>query len=380
MFFCFEILFLNLKKCRAYKTEREVFGSGIPQQPLTKSTEQFDLNLVPMAWTWTAQLTKSLRSTMWLQRKTFLERTLTCKILVVALIWCGGFSYTSQKVRGRRARLNSQVLTFARIGQEGRLGNQLFQIATTIGLAESNGYAWGFFSNVEDCSAGRLFKLHGVLGDRTRFVEYVEQSQSFYEIQLPRVEAGVVSLLGYFQDYHYFEQSLQTLKRYLVYPKGLAMHVLEHVPEVASGSSVALHVRRGDFVELNYLYNVLSVDYYLNALSLIHDDIDTIIIVTDDKLWCQVHLVSRLPYRTVFSPFDDDLSDFMLLHLSKTVIIANSSFSWWAAFLKYVWSSKHMDSEDVNVFAPETWYNSSGYLAHLNRDSFFPPKWTRVAI
>lgn len=304
----------------------------------------------------------------------FLQRTPAVKLFVCIFV-----SGSSICVYNRT--VSQQVLTFARLGQYGRLGNQLFQIAATIGLAEAHGYSWDFFQTIDNCAAGRLFQLQGGLNKHTPVLDYKEQNQVYYNVVLPKIQkSAVISLNGYFQDYRHFERSLRAISRYLQLPTELVQRVQGKVPEVDSQSSVALHVRRGDYLKLNALYNVLDANYYLRALSLIDERIDTVIIVSDDISWCKKNIASKIPYKTVFSPFKDELSDFVLLHLSKRTVISNSSFSWWAAFLKYVRSDKQMDDMDIHVLAPALWYNSSGKLAHLNRDSFLPPKWIRVAI
>lgn len=290
--------------------------------------------------------------------------------------------YSRQSVY-RRTPEPGQVVTFAQVGRKGRLGNQLFQIAATIGLAETHNYSWEFFTNIDRCAAGRLFNLHGSLSARRRrrVIEYKEQSQLYYDVTLPKGrEHDIISLDGYFQDYRYFNSSLNTLDKYLQLPPQLVNLVRRKVPEVDSPFSVALHVRRGDYLKLNSLYNVLDASYYLRAISSIDGRIDNVIIVSNDIAWCEESLSPKIPYRIVYSPFKDELADFVLLHLSKTIIIANSSFSWWAAFLKDVRSTNKMNNPNVQVFAPSLWYNSSGAFAYMNRDSFLPSKWIRVQI
>lgn len=273
------------------------------------------------------------------------------------------------------------TVTFAKIGEYGRLGNQLFQIAATIGIAETHGYNWGFYENLDRSAAGRLFALRGQLRNERVTVHYQEQQGTYYDVSLPKLRGSdVLALGGYFQDRKYFERSLVTLGKYLQLPEELLEVVRETVPEVESDFSVALHVRRGDYVELQALYNVLDVNYYIRALKLLQTRIDTIIIVSDDIPWCKEHLESVLPHRLVYSPFQDELQDFALLHLARTLVIANSSFSWWAAFLKHVSLRSTSNSTVDRVFAPALWYNLSGAFAHLNHDDFLPDEWTRVAV
>jgi len=60
-----------------------------------------------------------------------------------------------------RWRCQKNILSFTRIGQHGRLGNQLFQVASTIGIAEANGMTWKFPAHISSSSVGRLFGLEG---------------------------------------------------------------------------------------------------------------------------------------------------------------------------------------------------------------------------
>ena len=305
------------------------------------------------------------------------RKTSTCKEFKKNL---KEFEVKHKQARGSGA-IKRPIVTFSGLGHQGRLGNQLFQIAATIGIAEAHGYPWDFLEDISMCAAGRLFNLCGGLNRSRPFAIYKEGSEVYHKINLTELQNHeVISLSGYFQDYQYFHQSLVSLSMYLDFPYSLINKVRSRVPELDS-FSVALHVRRGDYENLNALYNLLNEDYYLRALSLIDESIDNVIIVSDDVSWCMKHLAPRIPYNIIFSQFkDDDLSDFLLLHLSKVIIIANSSFSWWAAFLKYVRSDLKMFDTNVRVFAPAEWYNSSGALAYLNRDSFLPPLWTRVPI
>ena len=286
----------------------------------------------------------------------------------------------SPRVNNVQAKRTRPTVTFARIGEEGRLGNQLFQIAATIGLAKKHKYDWDFFPNLQKSSAGQLFQISGKLvpGKDHIDMHYSEQSELYYDVILPKGKhTSIVSLTGYFQDYRYFMAYLDALDNYLKLPKPMINRIQKRVPEVNSPFTVAMHVRRGDYVKLHGLYNLLDEGYYTRALSLVKGRIDAVIVVSDDRAWCKKYLAPKIPHKVVYSPFGDELSDFLLLHLSKTLIISSSSFSWWAAFLKHV--RLRSLSDTARIFAPDAWYNVSGRFAYLNRDSFLPPAWVRVS-
>lgn len=286
----------------------------------------------------------------------------------------------SPRLTDVQAKRTRPTVTFARIGEEGRLGNQMFQLAATIGLARKHKYDWDFFPNVRKSSVGQLFRISGKLvpGKDHIDMHYSEQSELYYDVILPKGDhTSVVSLSGYFQDYRYFVAYLDVLDNYLKLPQSMIDYIQKRVPEVNSPFTVALHVRRGDYVKLHDLYNLLDEGYYTRALALVKGKIDAVVVISDDLAWCKKYLAPKIPYKVVYSPFRDELSDFLLLHLSKTLIISSSSFSWWAAFLKHV-RSRSLD-DTARIFAPDTWYNVSGRFAYMNRDSFLPPAWVRVS-
>lgn len=291
--------------------------------------------------------------------------------------------YTVFKVKTQnQSKSGRPTITFLKIGEYGRLGNQLFQVAATIGISETHGYNWGFYDNIDRSAVGRLFALRGQLQTERVAAYYEEQHGAYYDISLPKMLGNdVLSLEGYFQDFRYFENSLDTLNQYLQFPQDLLEHVKKRVPEVESEFSVAIHVRRADYLKLHTLYNVLDENYYVRALNLLVDHrIDNVIMISDDISWCKEHLSPLLPHKVVYSPFRDELEDFVLLYLARTVVIANSSFSWWAAFLKHIRLQNSSEQATVRVFAPTVWYNQSGAFSHLNRDDFFPRDWTKVAV
>ena len=289
-------------------------------------------------------------------------------------------------ITGYQGTRKASRLTFKDIGNRGRLGNQLFQIASTIGIAESNGLEWMFPTSIINCTAGQLFRLSGEFernDQSVKVIDYLELYETPYDIELPahRVDRDIViSLGGYFQVYQYFEKSHNTLHDYLKVPLEMIRTVQSAVPEVMLTHSLTVHVRRGDYVG-NFLYSDIGFDYYHSTLQHMRN-ISALIIVTDDKTWVKREMLPRFSkrgggYKLIVSPFESVLHDFVLLMLGHHIIIANSSFSWWAAYFKKF----HAGLRDGAVYAPYPWYNDSGRFAGLNRVSFYPSDWrlTRIS-
>ena len=265
-----------------------------------------------------------------------------------------------------------QTVTFAQIGNHGRLGNQLFQIAATIGIAEVSGAKWAFPVSISTTAAGRLFELRGKKDLSSNYTELLEGSQLFHQIKLPDSEC-LVSLHGYYQSRKYFELSHESLKQHLKLPVDKVQYVRQQIDTLGSDGTVAFHIRRGDYTmpPFNELYNLLTPDYYIRAFSKF-ENVARVIIATNDRQWCEENLEGKLAVPVIYSPFDDEILDFILLHLSKNIVIANSSFSWWAAFLR------HIHRLPYRIVAPSSWYKTDGDLAHLNGNDFVLHSWIRL--
>jgi hypothetical protein len=284
---------------------------------------------------------------------------------------------TPVPLRRRSTVSQAQVLIFAHLGSLGRLGNQMFQVAATIGIAERHNLSWRFPTTISTSPIGRLMNLTGDFDLlNTPFTQIAEGSQIFHEISIPS-EGNVraLSLHGYYQSPLYFAHSHKTLSQVLRIDENIIRRVAEEVPQVLRQNSVTVHVRRGDYSRppFNQMYKLMDLDYFLKALEYL-EDVELLILLTDDKAWCKENLERRLPYKVIYSPFRDELFDFVLLHLGRRLILSNSSFSWWAAFLKLLQGDTH-----VTVIAPSRWYRASGKLAYLdNRVHFFPPSWRLI--
>ena len=263
-------------------------------------------------------------------------------------------------------------LTCMQIGDPGTgyLGNQIFQVASMIGLAERFGWSWKFPSKINSTRVGLLFQFVGEYIDPNTVRAYKEKSLSYYEVDLGECNGGGISLEGYFQSPNYFSNSIQTLQRVLTVDRRFLKRIADAVPAVKAQNSVTVHVRRGDYTQLAHIYSLPSVEYYRRALSKIKY-IDTVIIVSNDVDWCKKNIEPGLPYKILYSPFTDELSDFVLLLLGKHSILANSSFSWWSAYLKSFLRGRSQGQ----VVAPRPWYNPSGVNSYVNNASFYPSSW-----
>ncbi|MDD3060131.1 MAG: alpha-1,2-fucosyltransferase, partial [Sulfurimonas sp.] len=142
--------------------------------------------------------------------------------------------------------------------------------------------------------------------------------------------------------------------------------------EIQSSNSVSLHVRRGDYVSnknATSYHGVSSLDYYYNAIETISKKISNPIlyIFSDDIPWVRENLIVSLPIVFIENTNTDrPFEDIYLMSLCKHNIIANSTFSWWGAYLN--------SNLEKNVIAPKKWFNDPV----INTEDLIPSSWTRI--
>lgn len=142
---------------------------------------------------------------------------------------------------------------------------------------------------------------------------------------------------------------------------------------IAGCNSVAIHIRRGDYVkfpELAKLHGVLEMDYYDRAMSYMKSAITDPIffLFTDDWQWAQSVLPasSRMQHVRIMS--NSAIADLQLMRSCKHQIVANSTFSWWGAWLN--------DNTDKIVAAPTLWYLDP--LKNKEVRYLVPDSWVRI--
>lgn len=279
------------------------------------------------------------------------------------------------------------TLTFLNLGRLGRLGNHLFQAAATVGVAAAHDLCWAFPAASESSDIGRLLERnlwHLNLTGGTRVPVHFEQNQNYYEVELPidDEDGPLLSLAGYFQSPRYFDYYRNTIRELFAFKSELIEAVDSRFPAGTLDRAVGLHVRRGDYADEPQTYINLSVDYYIEALdkldARIAGGIGVVVVVSDDIEWCRRELESKLPFPLIFSPFGEEKNengkylDFVLLASCRYLVIANSSFSWWAAYLK-------REAEKGLVVAPKPWYGRKSRLGHIsNTIDFYPTGWLIV--
>ena len=174
-------------------------------------------------------------------------------------------------------------------------------------------------------------------------------------------------LNGYWQSELYFKDYTQEIKKIFNFSKQLDKKNSLVANDINRNNSISIHVRRGDYLfkENNNHYVDLR-KYYLKAVeesSKIFNN-PKYFIFTDDSLWVTKNLILNYPYTIV--DVNDGLHSFFdmyLMSLCKSNIIANSSFSWWSAWLN--------NNNDKIVYAPKYWFNDKS----IYTNDLIPSSW-----
>jgi hypothetical protein len=204
------------------------------------------------------------------------------------------------------------------------------------------------------------------------FTQNFDDCHSFLEdIPLER-DVRKLHLAGYWHTYNTVEKVAEELRSELAFrepARGKNLEVLEQIRR--SRSSVSLHVRRGDSTVSATNRVHLPLEYYLNAIATMKETLvnPTFFVFSDDIGFVKDYL--PLDGTTVFVGHNDDFSaheDLRLMSSCHHHIIANSTFSWWGAWLSA--------RQDKMVIAPRQWYiTADSYYPDL-----FPPAWLLIDV
>lgn len=226
----------------------------------------------------------------------------------------------------------------------GRLGNSLFQLCSIIGISERLNHPyilpnWNYsdYFNLKINTGD--FSLPAI-GIREPNFHYFEE---FYKLILP---GRNYNLNGYFQSEKYFGSQKLRFKNQMYYD--------------SQKEIVGIHVRRGDYVNNPYYYQ-LPRAYYFNALTRHIPDINNklVFVFSDDINYCK----QIFPDNFQFIEGNTDIEDLRMLAACDYHVLSNSTFSWWGAYL----------SNSKKVIRPVHYFAGNG-LKNNTKD-FWPKEW-----
>jgi len=180
-----------------------------------------------------------------------------------------------------------------------------------------------------------------------------------------------VMVKGYWQSQSYFIKYKEQIKKEFTFKRGSICSVHAQTALIHEKQSVSIHIRRGDYITNLTASNVLGVldpEYYKSSINLICDRIERpyFYVFSDDPTWA-IQNFSHIPdLEIIDSRGMGSHIDLWLMSNCKHNIIANSSYSWWAAWLN--------KNNDKVVIAPRRWFKDSS----LMHESLVPSDWLTI--
>ena len=287
---------------------------------------------------------------------------------------------------------------------QGGLGNQLFQYATARSLAMQKqaslllDQSW-YTQTYEDVTPRELHLSD--LNTKGALISYqppfqrpkkarriaqnfwplnpfilLEQTPYRFDTRLnksPAFKQQNLYLMGYWQSYKYFEEIKSLLQKEIRPKKPLNPHYQKYLDQIRSSQSAMVHVRRGDYVNLASaakIHGFIGLDYYIKGMELLLEKNSNtqFFVFSDDLEWAK----ANLPYqeKCIFIeslPSNDAvIQELELMTHCQHHLIANSSLSWWAAWLG--------NNPDGLVICPAKWMNDSA----LDFNDLLPTEWRRI--
>ena len=258
------------------------------------------------------------------------------------------------------------TVAFNHLGKLGQLGNQMFQYAAAKGVASKldvpfmipnhrqvfddgigNRYTILLFDAFKLTSASLLGTL--------RTENYVQENGFTFNKDLFKIDKTEnCSLYGFFQTEKYFKHIEKQIRKDFTFKDDIKNECDDLIKQFTN--PIALHIRRGDFVWNNKNHPPLSLDYYKSALDLFESDRE-VIIFSDDTEWCKKQKLFE-DDRFAVAEGGDQFYDLCLMSMCDDFIIANSTFSWWGAWL----------ANRGKVVAPKNWFGEA--LSHDTKDLY----------
>ncbi len=258
----------------------------------------------------------------------------------------------------------------------GGLGNQLFQYALGCALAEELGveiiYDEGNYRkdrrrqvlirnigfNYKKISAVQNFLW--TLKSKMKKDDLWGIYKDTPEFEYHQISRKTKYLIGSWQNKKYFSNIRKKLVEEINFDYVLNDYQKQMVLTMQQENSVAVHVRRTDYLQLSDIYAVPKIDYYFQAMQYIEKEYGScrFYFFSDDISWCKQHFEDKQNYVFV----DADIStlavcDFELMRNCKGFIIANSTFSWWASWLS--------QAENKIMIAPKVWFCEERYQCRI---------------
>ena len=254
------------------------------------------------------------------------------------------------------------------IGRNGRFANQMFQYAALRGIAAKHGYDICMPSGpktedefTDEENQHKLFMAFDLdVQEGAGYIDYRQEKSFTFDQELFDTCPDHVSLYGFFQTEKYFKHIEGEIRKDFTFKESIRKACEESFP---FEDAISLHVRRSDYVQKQSYHPLCPLEYYEAALEKLPEDVP-VIIFSDDPEWCMKQDLFESDRFNVSETYDN-LVDMCLMTMCSFHVVANSSFSWWGAWL----------ADSAKVIAPKVWF---GPQANLDDSDLVPEYWERI--
>jgi len=215
----------------------------------------------------------------------------------------------------------------------------------------------------------RSRKLNFLRGDH-----YIVEQFFNYDKSIKKIPENVF-LRGFWQSEKYFLGHRKAILEEFSFKNSFSDENMKIATRIQETTSISIHVRRGDYVSnpgACKTFASLNIDYYQQAIRKINVNATNMLLVffSDDIDWVKKNIIGQLPnsYQYVIVNINkrsESYNDMHLMSLCKHNIIANSSFSWWGAWLN--------QNPEKKVVAPKRWF-----LIDKNTIDLYPKDWIKI--
>ncbi|WGD34884.1 alpha-1,2-fucosyltransferase [Olleya sp. YS] len=253
----------------------------------------------------------------------------------------------------------------------GGLGNQMFQYAAakavalhtkqelkldTSGFDDYNLHDYGLHHfNINAKLFNQKSKWIRKLEHKLNLTTYYNEQSFRFNPEVFNINTKNIQLNGYFQSEDYFINYRNDILNNFKIVSPLKQQTQYLLAEMAKTNAVSIHIRRGDFLK-HEVHNTSKAQYYKDAMAVIESKIEqpTYYLFSDDMEWVKANFKTN--HKAVYVDCNDAATafeDIKLMSNCKHNIIANSSFSWWSAWLN--------TNPNKIVIAPKQWFNGDQY-------------------
>jgi len=269
----------------------------------------------------------------------------------------------------------------------GGLGNQMFQYAMAKSMAKKNNdifkldtsfypkqtlrkYELNLFNideNIatkDECIGFRgkeklIFRIKNKLGLNIKrpYSHTFENNLTLFDKEVYKKQ-GDIYLDGFWQNEDYFKNIKDEIIKDFIPKNNISLDAKKYLEHIKDNQSISIHIRRGDYVanaHTNSIHGICGIDYYKKAIKYIDKKVKNPIyyIFSDDMSWCKENF-NFLKDKVFINNTKNTIEDLELMKNCKYNIIANSTFSWWGAWLN--------KNNAKIVITPKVWFASNNNI------------------